>query len=226
MARKDEKKPEAETTEAKDAAKVETKVDSTEAETQPIPVPAAAAPATDKELPAIEPPAPKGEPWPDATPEPMRPVAPAQAAEPARSRTDTAVMPQVAPVGAPPEMPKTTAPPAPRVTDQVAGGASRATGAVENPTHMPGPRDVPTGNPEDPAPAPGRVPAGDSRSLRRGNDFALVYRQSTFVISRFGAVGTRGQWRVVEYPTSSAASHAYAKECSRFVSEGFSDYRE
>ena len=32
--------------------------------------------ASDKpEVPAIEPPPPKGEPWPDATPEPMRPVA-------------------------------------------------------------------------------------------------------------------------------------------------------
>ena len=221
MARKDEKKPEAEKTEAKDAAKVETKVDSTEAETQPIPVPTAAgagAPAAakdqDKELPAIEPPAPKGEPWPDATPEPMRPVAPAPAVEPTRARTDTAVMPQVAPVGVPPEMPKTTAPPPP------------AKGSVETPTHMPSARDVPSGNPDDPAPAPGLVPPGDSRSLRRGKDFALIYRQATFVISRFGAVGTRGQWRVVEYPTSSAASHAYAKECSRFVSEGFSDYRE
>jgi hypothetical protein len=38
-------------------------------------------------------------------------------------------------------------------------------------------------------------------------------------------IGTRGQWRVVEYPTVASASHAYAKECSRFVSEGFSDYR-
>jgi len=91
---------------------------------------------------------------------------------------------------------------------------------------MPGPREIPGGNPEDPAPAPGFVPRGDSRSLRRGNEFALVYRVGTYVISRFGAVGTRGQWRVVEYPTSSSAAHSYAKECSRFVSEGFSDYRE
>ncbi len=65
-----------------------------------------------------------------------------------------------------------------------------------------------------------------SFELRSGDRFALVYRIATFVISRFGVVGTRGQWRVVEYPTSSAASHAYAKECSRFVSEGYSDYRD
>jgi predicted DNA-binding WGR domain protein len=57
-------------------------------------------------------------------------------------------------------------------------------------------------------------------------EFALIYRSQTFVISRFGTVGTRGQWRVVEYPTSAAAGHAYAKECSRFVADGFSDYRE
>jgi hypothetical protein len=63
---------------------------------------------------------------------------------------------------------------------------------------------------------------------RRGDayEFALIYRLTNAVISRFGVVGTRGQWRVVEYPTTASASHAYAKECSRFVSEGFSDYRE
>jgi hypothetical protein len=58
------------------------------------------------------------------------------------------------------------------------------------------------------------------------SEFALVYRLKTHVISRVGVVGTRGQWRVVEYPTPTMASHAYAKECSRFVSDGFSDYRE
>jgi len=94
---------------------------------------------------------------------------------------------------------------------------------------MPGPREIPSGHPDDAAAPPGRVPAGDSRSMRRRSDryeFALVYRIQTYVISRVGVVGTRGQWRVVEYPTPTMASHAYAKECSRFVSEGFSDYRE
>jgi hypothetical protein len=163
--------------------------------------------APDKDLPPIEPPDPKGEPWPDATPPPMKPV------EPARARTETVGIPNVADLGRPPEMPTTSAPP------------PLALGAVENPAHMPGPREIPGGEPGDPAPAPGTVPRGDSRSLRRGNEFALIYRVQTFVISRFGVVGTRGQWRVVEYPTSAAASHAYAKEASRFVSEGFSDYR-
>jgi len=101
-------------------------------------------------------------------------------------------------------------------------------GAAEDPTRMPGPREIALGNPDEPAPPPGFVPRGDSRSLRRSTDvheFALIYRVQTHVITRFGKVGTRGQWRVVEYPTSASASHAYAKECSRFVSEGFSDYR-
>lgn len=175
------------------------------------------APTDPQELPAIEPPAPRTEPWPDATPQPMKPVQPAaraQTAEPAVSRAATVAMPVAADPGKPPEMPHSVAPP------------PLALGSVEDPTHMPGPKDVPSGSPEDPAPAPGHVPPGDSRSLRRGKDFALIYRVGTCVISRTGVVGTRGQWRVVEYPTSASASNSYAKECSRFVSEGFSDYRE
>jgi hypothetical protein len=131
-----------------------------------------------------------------------------------RARTDTVLMPDLSGVGRPPEMPTTTAPP------------PLAQGNVEDPTHMPGPREIPAGTPDDPASPPGLVPPGDSRSLRRFNQFALIYRIETYVISRWGTIGTRGQWRVVEYPTSAAASHSYAKECSRFVSEGFSDYRE
>ena len=142
----------------------------------------------------------------DATPPPMKPVE-------GRVRTETGAMP-LTDVGRPPEMPTTSAPP------------PLALGDVEDPTHMPGPRDIPGGEPNDRAPAPGRVPPGDSRSLRRPGGFALIYRVGTYVISRFGDLGTRGQWRVVEYPTSSSASHSYAKECSRFVSEGFSDYRD
>jgi hypothetical protein len=165
-------------------------------------------PAKPDDLPAITPPDPMGEPWPDATPAPMKPV------EPARARTETVSVPAAVDLGRPPDMPTTTAPP------------PLTLGAVENPAHMPGPREIPGGEPGDPAPAPGTVPRGDSRSLRRGGDFALIYRVQTFVICRFGKVGTRGQWRVVEYPTSASASHAYAKEASRFVSEGFTDYRE
>jgi len=131
----------------------------------------------------------------------------AEPIEPVRARADTASMPAVAPVGVPPEMPAQAR-------------------LVEDPTNMPSAKAIPAGSPTDPALPPGRVPPGDSRSLRRGDEFALVYRQGTFVISRFGMVGQRGQWRVVEYPTSASASHSYAKECSRFVADGFSDYRE
>jgi hypothetical protein len=182
-----------------------------DASTADAPAQGTADASSTKELPAIEPPPPKGEPRPDATPPPMKPV---EAPDPALvvSRTSTATM--TAAIGRPPEMP------------QASATAPLAIGAVEDPTHMPDPKDSPGGRPEDPAPPPGRVPPGDSRSLRRGNEFALVYRVGTCVISRTGVVGTRGQWRVVEYPTSAAAGASYAKECSRFVSEGFSDYRD
>ena len=126
--------------------------------------------------------------------------------EPPRARADTIGMPAVA-IGAPPEMPQPK-------------------GTVEDPTNMPTSKNIPDGNPTDPALPPGHVPPGDSRSFRRGDEFALVYRQGTCVISRFGTIGQRGQWRVVDYPTSASASNSYAKECSRFVGEGFSDYRD
>jgi hypothetical protein len=146
-------------------------------------------------------------------PEPRKLEPPAVTAESPRVRQATLVPFTEPPVGKPPAMPD-----GPRTERP-------SMGAVEDPTRMPTSREIPDGNPEDPAAPPGYVPPGDSRSLRRGNDFALVYRQATFVITRFGVVGQRGQWRVVEYPTSASASHSYAKECSRFVSEGFSDYR-
>lgn len=159
------------------------------------------------DAPALEtPPPPKGEPWPDATPQPMRPVEPPKAAEPAtaRAKTATIAIPSDAQFGPPPAMPA----------------------AVEDPTQLPGPRDIPGGNVTDAALPPGRVPPGDSRSLRKGSEFALIYRLGTAVITRFGAVGQRGQWRVVEYPTPASASSSYAKEVSRFVGEGFVDYRD
>ena len=154
----------------------------------------------------------------DTLPEPL-PEAPM---EQTRARVDTIGMPAY--VGAPPEIPDFDPPDAATVVVPLS-----ALGSVEDPTHMPGPREVPGGMPDDLAPPPGHVPPGDSRSLRRRADrleFALVYRQANAVISRWGVIGTRGQWRVVEYPTTASASHAYAKECSRFVSDGFSDYRD
>ena len=156
----------------------------------------------------------------DAPPAPPADAPPAPPADepappPVRARAETVTMPFEVVVGKPPEVPPP--PPPPPVA---------AAGDVESPTHLPHPRDVPGGSPDDAAPAPGRVPPGDSRSLRNANQFALIYRIGTFVITRVGAVGRRGVWRVVEYPTPSSASHAYAKESSRFVSEGFSDYRD
>ena len=186
-------------------AKPAEELDRASAETQPVNV-------RKDDLPDIDPPEPKGEPWPEATPNPMKPVDAAPAVS--RARTAVVAVPSNVDLGRPPDMPTSSAPP-PLVL-----------GAVEDPTHMPGPRDIPSGDPDDAAPPPGRVPPGDSRSLRRANEFALIYRVGTCVITRTGRVGTRGQWRVVEYPTSATASSSYAKECSRFVSDGFSDYRD
>lgn len=92
-------------------------------------------------------------------------------------------------------------------------------------TALPSPRQLPTGAPTELAPPPGLVPRGDSRSLRRGELFALVYRVHSFVVTRHGHTGQLGHWSAVEYPTPAAASHAYARGCSHWVSEGFSDYR-
>jgi hypothetical protein len=191
------------------------------AETAPAPAASVEPPAASVEPPAAPPPesAPAAPP-PESAPAAARPdAAPPDLVEPEPvvARVATTPMPAQVAVGAPPAMPP------------AASSSGPATGAAEDPTRMPGPREIPAGHPDDPASPPGRVPPGDSRSLRRRVDrheFALVYRQGSFVISRVGAVGTRGQWRVVEYPTPSMASHAYAKECSRFVSDGFSDYRE
>lgn len=135
-----------------------------------------------------------------------------------RAQADTVSMPVVAPVGAPPAIP-------------AAAPATDASGELlaEAPTVMPEPPDVPPGEPSDRCAPPGLVPAGDSRSLRKRAEryeFALIYRRGTFIVTRTGEVGTRGVWRVVEYPTASAAGHAYAKQSSAFVSEGFSDYRD
>lgn len=130
----------------------------------------------------------------------------APAEPPPRAHSQTIAMPVDAAIGAPPALPA-----------QPAG--------VEEPTFLPGPTDIPTGDPTAPAAAPGKVPAGDSRSLRKGAEFALIYRLKTHVIVRTGTVGQQGTWRVVEYPTVAMASTSYARECSKFVADGFSDYR-
>ncbi len=109
--------------------------------------------------------------------------------------------------------------------DIIAAVAAISSAEIPALTALPSPRQLPTGAPTDLAPPPGLVPRGDSRSLRRGELFALVYRVHSFVVTRHGHVGQLGHWSAVEYPTPAAASHAYARGCSHWVSEGFSDYR-
>lgn len=88
---------------------------------------------------------------------------------------------------------------------------------------LPAPTQIVHGDPTAPEPPPGRAPAGDSRSLRAGGEFVLIYRHGASVISRRGPVGARGAWRVVDYPGPAPAAHAYALECSRLIEQGFRD---
>jgi hypothetical protein len=124
------------------------------------------------------------------------------------------------PAAAPVEEAPAPAPPRP---------APIAAAADDDPyTPLPDPTSVVPGDPDASEPPPRLVPPGDSRSMRRGHgpteEFALVYRNKSFLVTRVGVVGKRGRWRVVEYPSLGSASHAYAQECSRLVTEGFADY--
>lgn len=91
------------------------------------------------------------------------------------------------------------------------------------------PHAIGTWPPDSPAPPPGRVPSGDSRSLRRFHqgvqEFVLIYRYDSFLIKRAGIVGQQGTWTVVEYPHIGAAAHAYAQECSTLTGAGYYDLR-
>ncbi|HUQ02269.1 MAG TPA: hypothetical protein VM261_07205 [Kofleriaceae bacterium] len=90
-------------------------------------------------------------------------------------------------------------------------------------TVLPAPSEIVAGDPTSPAPPPGRVPAGDSRSLRTEEQFALIYRHGAALVSRRGVIGQRGVWRVVDYPGPTQAAAAYAAECSRLRAQGFLD---
>jgi hypothetical protein len=79
--------------------------------------------------------------------------------------------------------------------------------------------------PTTPAPAPGKAPRGDARSMRRDDEFCMIYRHKSHLIRRQGKVGTAGEWTVTEYPNMGAAAHAYAQECSELSEEGFVDVR-
>jgi hypothetical protein len=157
-----------------------------------------------------------------AAPPPPRP-APAPVEE-------AAAPPPPRPAPAPVE--EAPAPPPPRPAPPVAAAPAPAGAAPDgDPEHtvLPDPRSVVPGDPDASEPPPRLVPRGDSRSLRRGHgpteEFALVYRNKSFLVTRVGVVGRRGTWRVVEYPSQGSAAHAYAQECSRLVGEGFADYQ-
>lgn len=137
---------------------------------------------------------------------------------------------------APPPVEEAPAPPPPRPAPPVAAAPAPAPAPVgaapaSDPEHtvLPDPKSVVPGDPDASEPPPRLVPRGDSRSLRRGHgpteEFALVYRNKSFLVTRVGVVGRRGTWRVVEYPSQGSAAHAYAQECSRLVGEGFADYQ-
>jgi hypothetical protein len=152
-------------------------------------------------------------------------------ATPEKDDPATAEAPEPAKVAKPePEAAKPAAPaPAPAPAPVVAAAPKPAEplGPIYEP--LPKPKDIPVEDPEMSAPPPGLVPRGDSRSMRRREgsveEFVLIYRFQNAVVSRAGVVGKRGRWKVVEYPTMASASHAYAQECSRLTSQGFTDFR-
>ena len=60
---------------------------------------------------------------------------------------------------------------------------------------MPGPRDIPGGEPERPRTCTGPCPAGRlALAAAAAGGFALIYRVGTYVISRFG--DARNAWPV------------------------------
>ena len=91
------------------------------------------------------------------------------------------------------------------------------------------PQLVGQSDPQSPAPPPGKAPPGDSRSFRRIHDgveeFVLIYRYESFLITRAGHVGMEGTWKVVEYPHIGSAAHAYAQQCSELTGAGYRDLR-
>lgn len=118
-------------------------------------------------------------------------------------------------------LPPTTAMPSLPDLIAVARGALGFAAAALAP--LPAPTEIVHGDPTAAEPPPGRAPAGDARSFRSDDQFALVYRHGASVISRRGKLGERGAWRVVDYPGPGPAAHAYALECSRLVEQGFRD---
>lgn len=113
--------------------------------------------------------------------------------------------------------------------DSEASAGEQAVAAAPAFAELLPPHRIESGDPDAPAPPPGQAPPGDSRSFRRYRgdveEFVLIYRSSSFLITRAGQVGRQGKWSVVEYPTLGTAAHAYAQECSRLTAEGYRDLR-
>ena len=166
----------------------------------------------DKPEPAPAPPEPKPEP---AAPEPPKAEAKPESAPAPKPETKPEPKPEPKAEAAPAPAPPAPPPPVEDI------------GPIYEP--LPKPKEIRHDDPDAAAPPPGLVPRGDSRSMRRGaggsEEFVLLYRYQTFVISRAGVVGKRGVWKVVEYPTMGHASHAYAQECSRLATLGYTDFR-
>jgi hypothetical protein len=188
------------------------------AEAKPAPVEARPAPVEAKPAPAeAKPPAV------EAKPAPVEAKPPAVEANPAPAEARSApVEAKPAAAEAKPAPVVFTIPPAtPDTVDTV--------DAVDVET-LPDPTALPTEDPEATMAPPGVAPAGDARSLRgvgpdRAPMFALVYRVGTSLVVATGRVGKRGSWQATDYPSTSAASHAYANACGSFTHRGYIDFR-
>jgi hypothetical protein len=150
-----------------------------------------------------------------ATPMPVAAAPMPVAAAPMRVTT----APSLSPVAGP----ATAVAPAPAMFDFAAALQTSLAFADAALAALPHPAEVGAGDPTMLEPPPGPAPAGDARSLRAGDQFALVYRHGAAVVTRRGTLGQRGAWRVVDYPSAALAAHAYALECSRLVGQGFRD---
>lgn len=197
----------------------------------PAPPPAATAPPAPVPMPAAAAPrAPVPMPMPAPIPMPAMP-APVPIPDPAPGRAAAAPAPAATapPPPAPAAAPLMTGllerPPAPVLPSfDLRAIARTALGFCEAAlTALPHPSEIVAGDPAAPAPPPGKVPAGDSRSMRRDDQFALVYRHGAALVTRRGLVGQQGVWRVVDYPGPTQAAAAYAAECSRLRGQGFVD---
>jgi len=207
------------------------------AETKPS---AEAKPVAESRPAAPEKPAPVAESKP-AAPEKPAPVAesrPAAAEKPAPvAETKPAAAEKPAPVAE--TKPAAPEKPAPVAETKPAAPEPPAPAAAEPPAEEPAApvyaemvpyRQVDLrADPEAPAPPPGLALPGDCRSMRRVaggvEEFVLVYRDQTHLITRRGVVGKQGSWTMVDYPSQGSACHAYAMTCSDLGGEGFVDLR-